>query len=823
MILRRPGAFFGSWISTTRRDAMSTRSSTNGSGKLQTDHNSALSSRADVIRRAFIAAFAVAALLVGGAAAKPANPLERAALQALATTRVDASTAARGRAEIRRAAQLARALPSGRGEHVAVALREIASYAGLMTDPRAISLIGELAANDDYFAQHYAPPPKTDITDEDGIVYRYFPGRCFEFHPLANFGALNARVARRDAEGAHRLADALVARGVYQHSGGIGWEYTFPFAGGRAPWLSGMAQAVAAQALARTAALVPEETTALMSKARAAYQAIPGRLLTSVAAGPWIRLYSFTSLPVLNAQLQAVISLESYAGAAEDDDAAALASRMQRSAAAALPQFDTGYWSYYSLPHEPSPLDYHEYVVQLLKQLAPADPRFAAAATRFAAYETQPPAFQLAPGGLGTLTFWLSKPSTVSVVTGAGPARRVSLDGGWHTLSWPTPRRAGAYGVHVSATDAGGHTAAFDALPFVRASSTLAAPARSTAASPPTPAAAAPGLLAGAGLTDPAQAASAAKAGLRLVRLQVTWPTGATAVDPTTAAALQRLAPGIAAVIDLAANPLPADDAGRAALAQFAASLVAQVRSLHSLVLTPGPTTATGAAYVSALAVIDSALPATPLGLPIDGSTDPAAAVAASAGAPVEFVDFRPASTPGPRLWTYAALPQLADAFPDAQFVLDGVPAPFTDLIKASSCTTTVTGVLLDRLTDATRPSVLSTIQTAQRGGFVCPGFTAEAAPFDVQFPAALAPQPITVGLNCNRDCVYLVTLDRADGRPVVAKRGSLDAGLAGRVTRITLPKAKLPPGTYKVDVRLVSRVNPGAVTRYLGPPMSVG
>ena len=148
--------------------------------------------------------------------------------------------------------------------------------------------------------------------------------------------------------------------------------------------------------------------------------------------------------------LQAVISLKTYAGAAEDDDAAALVSRMQSSAAAALPRFDTGYWSYYSLPHEPSPLEYHEYVVQLLKRLAPSDPRFAAAATRFAAYETQPPAFQLAPGALGTLTFWLSKPSAVSVVTGAGPARRVSLDGGWHTLSWPTPSTLAAVWLLVS-------------------------------------------------------------------------------------------------------------------------------------------------------------------------------------------------------------------------------------------------------------------------------------------------------------------------------------------------------------------------------------
>ena len=173
---------------------------------------------------------------------------------------------------------------------------------------------------------------------------------------------------------------------MYQQGGGIAWEYFFDYSGGRAPWLSGMAQAVAAQAFARTAALVPDQETALMREARAAYRAIPSHLLTSVAAGPWIRLYSFQSLRVLNAQLQAIVSLQSYATTAEDPDAAALAARMQRAAAATLPSFDTGYWTYYSLPHETSPLDYQQFVVQLLKKLAPSDPRFADAATRFAAY-----------------------------------------------------------------------------------------------------------------------------------------------------------------------------------------------------------------------------------------------------------------------------------------------------------------------------------------------------------------------------------------------------------------------------------------------------
>jgi D-glucuronyl C5-epimerase C-terminus len=81
-------------------------------------------------------------------------------------------------------------------------------------------------------------------------------------------------------------------------------------------------------------------------------------LPTRVAAGPWIRLYAFRSTAVLNAQLQAVISLQSYATAVGDPSAAAVATRMQHAAAATVPRFDTGYWTYYSLARDPSPCDY---------------------------------------------------------------------------------------------------------------------------------------------------------------------------------------------------------------------------------------------------------------------------------------------------------------------------------------------------------------------------------------------------------------------------------------------------------------------------------
>ncbi len=776
---------------------------------------------------AVIIGLTAALAVVGAAPATTPVPGQVGALKAirvaLAAGRIDGATANAGRAEIARAAHLVRTLPSGRREHVAVALEELAAFSGRLTAPRALALIGQLQANDDYFAKHYAPGPKTDITDADGLVYRYFPGRCLEFHPLANFGALNARVAANDAAGAQRLADALIARGVYQQGGGIAWEYFFDYSGGRAPWLSGMAQAVAAQAFARTAALVPDQETALMREARAAYRAIPSHLLTSVAAGPWIRLYSFQSLRVLNAQLQAVISLQSYATTAEDPDAAALAARMQRAAAVMLPSFDTGYWTYYSLPHEVSPLDYQQFVVQLLKKLAPSDPRFADAAARFAAYQRQPPAFRLTNASLGALRFWLSKPATVQVNTAAGPTKRLALGGGWHTLAWPEPKRPGVYPVHVTAVDWAANRASFDALPIVRATaagggSAMRAKASSTKAAGGT-------FAVGAALDDPAQGTTLQKLGLQLARIGVTWPAGAPAPDPSVVAALQRLPAGLGSVLELTAAPLPLDDAGRAALAQYAAALAQQTPGLRSLVLAPAPTTATAGDYALAFdqirTAVQTVLPDVQLGVRIDGALAPKATLTALGPLSPDLVAFHPAPAAGKGLWTTAELPQLITALSAVNgsappILLDGPPPVSAASISALGCGGQVAGVLLDQLSQAT-PAVAAASVTAQRGALVCPGVATQVEPTGLTYPT-LAALPVSVQFGCNVDCLYLVTLDGPDGLPVVARRGTLRGGAAPAT--IALPAAKLAAGPYRVGVRLVASVNPGKMTALESPPL---
>jgi D-glucuronyl C5-epimerase C-terminus len=818
-----------------------------------------------------VAALAGALTLAGAAPATSLTGLEKLAFakvnKARAAGRVDAATAASARAEIARAAHLIRTLPNGRGYHVTVALTEVASFDAVLTQPRALALFGALRANDDYFAAHWAPADKTDIVGADGVVYRYFGGHCFRFHPLADFGVLNARAVANDEEGTRMLADALIARGVYQPGGGIGWEYDFPFGGGRAPWLSGMAQAVAAQAFARAADVVPDEATAYMREAHAAYQVIPGRLVTTLAAGPWIRLYSFDRTAVLNAQLQATISLQSYATESSDTGAAALATRLQNAAAATLPKFDTGYWSYYALPRVPSPVDYHKFVVQLLTKLSPADPRFADAARRFAAYETQPPAFQLANAGVGQVSFWLSKPATVTATTAAGPTRRVSLLDGWHTMTW-SPTKAGVYPVHVDAADWLGNRTAFDALPIVRvgAAVTTNTVRRLTAAA----VTGQPSFAVGAALDDPSQGALAQQLGMRLVRLGIAWPAGATAPDPGLVTALGRVPAGLQLLVELSASaPQPPD-----ALAQYAAALAQATPTLRYLVLTPAPTAAGAGTYTATLDAIQAAVhavaPNVAVGPLIDGAVAPKTTVAAlgRAGIAGDVVAFRPAAAATGGQWTEPNLQQLTTTFGGTlpPLLLDGVasaaavPAEqaadypdgtplagvasaaqasaYAAAVTGAACAPSIAGVVFDRLVDsstvptaptgllyptgATKPSaaaVAAAAAPAQRGTIVCPGLVVPAAASSVTFPESVTSgEPVAFQLGCVRDCLYVATLVGADRRPVVARRGMLTGGAAPAT--VTLPRTSLGQASYTVDVRLANRVNPGPAVDLASPPI---
>jgi hypothetical protein len=358
-------------------------------------------------------------------------------------------------------------VPPVRAQLIESVLGQVAA-ARSPTAPRALLLYSTLQENASYFGAHGVPPNGSDVTAPDGIVYRYFAGDGLEFHPLAEAGTLNALLASGNTEGAQALVEALAARAVPQAGGALVWEYWFPFGGLRAPWTSGMAQAVLAQAFARAGEL---------DLAQKAYAAIPGKLDLTLPAGTWIRLYGGSSLVVLNAQLQSAISIGDYATLAADADAAAYADGLLASAKAMLPRFDTGYWSRYSLGAQ-SDLNHQDYVISLLKKLATrtGDPTWTEMADKIAEYETQPPALTggqvtriVYPRPLDgvrddlTVRFWLSKPSRVLLVVDGKAVDGFKWYGGWHTFTW-TPRSLGFgdHQVRLSAQSVDGNTATED-------------------------------------------------------------------------------------------------------------------------------------------------------------------------------------------------------------------------------------------------------------------------------------------------------------------------------------------------------------------------
>jgi len=254
-----------------------------------------------------------------------------------------------------------------RAANLGLVLDDVATHVEEYDEPRALTLFAMLAANADELAAREPPDASTDVTGEDGVVYRFFRSRGFQFHPIANFATLNRLVTQGEEDDVRRLATALAARGIPEGDGLV-WEYYFPF-GGPARWTSGFAQAAAADALARSGELLGDE--ALRDSAGRAFRAIPETLARPLGGGIWIREYGFSDLPILNAQLQTIVSLSRYAETAADAEAGAFAAELATAARNLLHRFDHGAcWSRYHLDGGPAPDHYHRYHVSLLEKLA---------------------------------------------------------------------------------------------------------------------------------------------------------------------------------------------------------------------------------------------------------------------------------------------------------------------------------------------------------------------------------------------------------------------------------------------------------------------
>ena len=173
-----------------------------------------------------------------------------------------------------------------------------------------------LQRNRDWWAK--AGPPASGARVQLGgsrVIFQYFPGKGLQLHPLANFGKLNGYWQGRRNADLRSLADDLVKLAV-ERNGFLAWEYYFAYGGGSPPWISGMAQGTAMQALARAGNRLSDPSLLeVAARARGAFERnTPTGVRVPQSAGNWYALYSFAPrLYVLNGHLQAVNGLRTYA------------------------------------------------------------------------------------------------------------------------------------------------------------------------------------------------------------------------------------------------------------------------------------------------------------------------------------------------------------------------------------------------------------------------------------------------------------------------------------------------------------------------------
>jgi D-glucuronyl C5-epimerase-like protein len=307
------------------------------------------------------------------------------------------------------------------------------------------------------------------------LVWQYYPGQGLQLQMLGNFGKLNGLwLSHRNARLAVMVDELLPL--AARRAGGVAWEYYFSFGGGQPPWVSGMAEGTAVEALSRAARRLHREAD-ILPIAKQALGVFRKRTPTGVRVpgtrGPHYALYSFApSLRVLNGFIQSLVGLYDYAQFSKDPEGTRLFEEAEPEARRETPTYDTGAWSLYSRgssTHE-SNLSYHDLLQDFLSDLCKRTDIdvYCTTSERFLTYKTVPPKILVKPkrlrgGRYGRVAFELSKISTVTLAISRGEqrveARPFGAVGyGRRTFGWQVPKRPGRYTVVLTATDLAGNT-----------------------------------------------------------------------------------------------------------------------------------------------------------------------------------------------------------------------------------------------------------------------------------------------------------------------------------------------------------------------------
>lgn len=374
-----------------------------------------------------------------------------------------------------------------------IATLERIAAADRLTGSRMPALFLQLERNTEFWGGDPKFPAREDVPEEpcqrastgrsgsriefagSQVVYQYYPGNGLQIQPLANFGKANGiytacrrKEARCDPAALKLLLDELVA--IRSSRGGFTtWEYWFAFSGGAPPWVSGMAQGTAIQALTRGSVLLKDPS--YLDVARGAIgifekPAPTGVRVKGEGGGHHYAIYSFApGLKVLNAFLQTITGIYDYAKTAKDSKAMGLFRAGDRSARREVPRYDTGAWSLYSQGGAESNLNYHNVVTDFLENLCSRTKTavYCQKADRFNAYKrARPKVSYKGPSSARTgrrtaLTFTLNKVSCVTATikdeSGAQVYRsQIKFNRGRRSFTWQ-PRKAGTYTLELDTLD----------------------------------------------------------------------------------------------------------------------------------------------------------------------------------------------------------------------------------------------------------------------------------------------------------------------------------------------------------------------------------
>jgi len=316
---------------------------------------------------------------------------------------------------------------------------------------------------------------------DDPVVFQWYPGQGLQLQELATFGRANALAnACRPEAGPQSIPcdtdklraalDAMRSLAV-ERSGFVAWEYYFAFGGGKPPWISGLAQGTAMQALTRGSEVLGDPSyLQLAGRALGAFtHRAPVGVRVPAANGPHFLLYSFDShLRVFNAFFQALNGIYDYAQAANDARAKGVFAAGEHEARREVRLADTGAWSRYSLRGAESDLGYHKLLRDFLRGLCDRSGQgvYCATADRFTAYLHQRArlawqgASPLRMRRVAAVRLQLSKLSCVTLTVRRGAKVvativRVFPRGHW-SFAW-RPVHSGTYSLALDAKDLSGH------------------------------------------------------------------------------------------------------------------------------------------------------------------------------------------------------------------------------------------------------------------------------------------------------------------------------------------------------------------------------